>query len=93
MFNFNIPGILMLFGGALLSNILITLGASTKVGVTIGLGVMMAADVAYRWGRSPETGWRKWVAVNGGGFVALGPVWALGLLLVVLVQLELLPAE
>ena len=92
MFSFNIPGIIMLLAGALLSNILITISLPPQASLSIGLLAMITVDLFYRW-HTNKLHWREWstwLSPRKGGFVAIAPNWLLGGLMLFLVQLGLL---
>lgn len=89
MFRLNLIGAALLFGCALVGFALTALGLSQRWSITIALALMVVLDLAYRL-RHPATGREKWLGSASGGFLALGPVWIMALILAGLFQFGLL---
>lgn len=88
MFRFNIVGGVMLAIGALVGGTLSAFGVEPRWAGTIGASIMLVADVIYRW-RKQAPGVNPWFDVHSGGFLALGPSWIIGLILVIGAQFGL----
>lgn len=89
MFRLNLIGAALLFGCALVGFALTALGLSQRWSVTIALGLMVGLDLAYRL-RHPASGRDMWLGPASGGFLALAPVWVMGLVFLVAFQFGLL---
>jgi hypothetical protein len=89
MFRLNLIGAAMLFGSALVGFALAALGLEQRWAITAALVLMIAADLVYRLTRRVP-GRERWLGAQAGGFLALGPVWIMGLVLAVLFQFGLL---
>jgi len=88
MFRFNIVGGVMLAIGALVGGTLSAFGVEPRWAGTIGASVMGVADLIYR-GRQIAPGVNPWLNASYGGFLALGPSWLIGLILIIGAQFGL----
>lgn len=83
MIRFNGIGLGMLFGSALVALILSTILKSQEaISIITASALMIVADLAYRARQPERDGTNKWLATKSGGFIALGPVWVMGILLI-----------
>jgi uncharacterized membrane protein YphA (DoxX/SURF4 family) len=89
MFRFNIVGGVMLGIGALVGGTLSALGVAPRWAGSIGVGVMLVADLLYRW-RQRAPGVNPWLGAGYGGFLAIAPAWLMGVVLIVAAQFGLL---
>ncbi len=89
MFRLNLTGAALLFGCALAGFALAALGLSQRWAGTAALALMVVLDLVLRL-RSPAAGRDKWLGSGAGGFLALGPVWIMALVLAALLQFGLL---
>ena len=90
MFRLNLVGAAMLFGSALVGFALAALGLEQRWAATTALLLMIVADLVYRLTRRALPARERWLGSQAGGFLALGPVWLMGLVLAVLLQFGLL---
>ena len=80
MIKFNLIGLAMTavcVGFAYLVGFLIG-DTSQRVAMPIAGILMLVVDAAYRWRTSPETGWKRWFYMRGGGWMGF-PVWVTGI--------------
>lgn len=89
MFRINVVGLGMLLAAAVVGGGLSALGVPSRWAGSAGAAVLVAADLIWRW-RQPAAGRDKWLAGHAGGFLALGPVWIIGLVLIGFAQAGLL---
>lgn len=89
MFRVNLVGGVLLVIGALIGGTLSAVGLEPRWAGTIGAGVMVLADLIYR-GRQMAPGVNPWLDSGYGGFLALGPSWLIGLIIVIGAQFGLM---
>ena len=89
MFAINLAGIVMLFAAAFVALVANTLGVPQSISAPAGVGLMVLLDFGYRL-RNDATGRQKWLGRKTGGFLALGPTWIMGLVILALLPFGLL---
>ena len=85
MIRLNAAGMVMLMGSALIALVLASiLKFDESINVIIAGTLITLADVIYRLRYDAAQGENRWFAGGAGGFIALGPAWIIGLVLLVM---------
>lgn len=85
MVRFNLVGFGMMILGGVIGLTVSTLLAdgSESMAILVGGTIALLADLVYRFRNDQVTGRAKWLGLKTGGFLAIGPVWIVGVILLI----------